>query len=293
MKTTGFTESGEAPAGSSSPETSHRGQHRADSGREWVRRDASSESSSSNPRPIVGTGDFSPDPGPIDAPDRSDSKDWNFADLLGKLGVLRDFDRNPRTAAARIRAALLAKGLASEISPEVGCLVRALTASKTAGSFLCIGEGAGEIGGWVLDAMDYSSGLVTLVQDEEEAAVLERELDRDVRASVHRQDPESFLTDVRAHRFDLIVDLVSDDHPRAVLLGLGLLRAGGVYFGSHLATLPREGFTERDSPPDGHPPGLDPDDFEVAQWGDRLDSLIVVRRTQPIRPRRGSKSKAR
>jgi len=229
----------------------------------------------------------------IDAPLRANSKSWNFAGLSGKLGVLLDFDRNPRATAARIRAALMAKGCAREISPEIGCLVRALAASKTAGSFLCIGEGAGEIGGWVLDAMDYSSGLVTLVQDEEEAAVLERELDRDVRASVHLQDAESFLTDVHAHRFDLIVDLVADDHPRAVLLGLGLLRAGGIYLGSHLGTLPREGFTQCDPASGEHPPGLGGDDFEVARWGDRLDSLIVVRRTQSIRPKRGSKSKTR
>jgi hypothetical protein len=206
---------------------------------------------------------------------------------------LLDFDRNPRSAALRIRTALEASGCAREFSPEIGCMARALAASKAAGSFLCVGEGAGEIGSWILDGMDYSSGLVTLVQDEGEAAVLERELDRDVRASVHLQDAESFLTDVRAHRFDLIVDLIVDEHPRAVLLGLALLRAGGVYLASHLGSLSREPLTRSAPGPGGQPPPLEPDDFEIAQLGDRPDSLIIVRRAQPIQPKRGSKSRAR
>ncbi|MFB3117228.1 MAG: hypothetical protein ACE1ZP_00560, partial [Myxococcota bacterium] len=88
-------------------------------------------------------------------------------------------------------------------------MARALAASKTAGSFLCIGEGAGEIGAWILEGMDHSSGLVSLVQDKDEARVLEREMARDVRASVPLQDAESFLIYVHAHRFELIVDLIA------------------------------------------------------------------------------------
>ena len=204
-----------------------------------------------------------------------------------------DFDRNPRATASRIRAALKANGCEREISPEIGCMARALAASKRAGTFLCIGAGAGEIGGWVLDAMDYSSGLVTLVQDKDEAAVLERELDRDVRASVHLQDAESFLLDVHAHRFDLIVDLIADEHPRAVLLGLGLLRAGGVYLASHPGNLSRETFTRPASGSDGQPSSLEADDFEVARLGDRLDSLIIVRRAESARRKRRSNPRAR
>jgi len=172
-------------------------------------------------------------------------------------------------------------------------MARALAASKMAGNFLCIGAGAGEIGGWVLDAMDYSSGLVTLVQDKDEAAVLERELDRDVRASVHLQDAESFLRDVHAHRFDLIVDLIADEHPRTVLLGLGLLQAGGVYLASHPGNLSRETFPRSASGSDGQPSSLEANDFEVARLGDRLDSLIIVRRAESTRRKRRSNPKAR
>jgi predicted O-methyltransferase YrrM len=206
---------------------------------------------------------------------------------------LLDFDRNPRATASRIRAALMANGCAREISPEIGCMARALAASKMAGTFLCIGAGAGEIGGWVLDAMDYSSGLVTLVQDRDEAVVLERELDRDVRASVHRQDVESFLLDVHAHRFDLIVDLIADEHPRAVLLGLNLLQAGGVYLAAHPGNLSRETFVRPAPGADGQPSSLEADEFEIARLGDRLDSLILVRRAVSSRRKRRSDPRAR
>jgi hypothetical protein len=169
-------------------------------------------------------------------------------------------------------------------------LARALAASKTTGTFLCIGEGAGEIGAWILDGMDHSSGLVALVQDEREAAVLERELDCDLRASVHLQDAASFLTDVRAHRFDLIVDLITDEHPRTVRLGLGLLGAGGVYLASHLGNLSHETLTRCDQAPDEQQSPLEPNDFEVARLGDRLNSLIIVRRTERIRPKHRSRA---
>ena len=165
-------------------------------------------------------------------------------------------------------------------------MARALAASKTAGAFLCIGEGAGEIGAWVLEGMDHSSGMVALVQDKHEAAVLEREFDCDLRASVHLQDAAAFLVDVHAHRFDLIVDLITDEHPRTVRLGLGLLKGGGVYLASDLGNLSYETLTRCDHAPDEQASPLEPNDFEVARWGDPLNSLIIVRRTERIRPKR-------
>lgn len=204
-----------------------------------------------------------------------------------------DLDRNPRTNASRIRAALAANGCATGISPEIGCMARALAASKRAGAFLCIGAGAGEIGAWILDAMDYSSGLVMLVQDSGEAAVLEREFDRDVRASVHLQDAEPFLIDVRAHRFDLIVDLIAEAHPTIVCLELGALRAGGVYLGWHPEGVSRESFAQCAVDTGGQAASLEPGDFEVARFGEHLDARIIVRRTHPMRPKRRSRPKAR
>ncbi len=197
-----------------------------------------------------------------------------------------DFDRNPSATCSRIRTALESSGYARKISPEIGQMARALAASKTAGAFLCIGEGAGEIGTWVLEGMDHSSGMVALVQDEHEAAVLESVFDCDLRASVHLQDAAAFLVDVHAHRFDLIVDLITDERPRTVRLGLGLLKRGGVYLASDPGNLSYETLTRCDHAQDEQASPLEPNDFEVARLGDQLNSLIIVRRTERIRPKR-------
>ena len=134
---------------------------------------------------------------------------------------------------------------------------------------------------------------MALVQDENEAAVLGRELDRDVRASVQLQDAESFLTDVHAHRFDLIVDLIADEHPKAVFLGLGLLRAGGIYLASDPGRLLREVFSRSAPDSNAQPSALDADDFEVARLGAGPEALIIVRRGESARRTRRSKQKIR
>lgn len=172
-------------------------------------------------------------------------------------------------------------------------MARALAASKATGTFLCIGEGAGEVAGSILDGMDHSSGLVVLVQDKHEAAVLARELDCDVRVSVHRQDVASFLVDVRRHRFDLIVDLITSEHPRSLRLGLGLLEAGGVYLAYHFGDLRHESPTTCDQETDEQPAHLDPEDFEVARLGEQLDSMIIVRRTEKAGRKRRSRTPIR
>lgn len=107
-------------------------------------------------------------------------------------------------------------------------MLRVLAASKSAGHVLCFGDDAGEAGAWVLDGMDMMSGLVVLVQQPEDEALLRPEFDCDVRASVHRQEVEPFLVDVNAHRFNLIVDRVAGEHPEILRLALGMLRPGGL-----------------------------------------------------------------
>jgi predicted O-methyltransferase YrrM len=206
---------------------------------------------------------------------------------------MHGFDRNPPAACSRIRAALEANGCRREGAPEIGSMARALAASKAAGTFLCIGEGAGEIGAWVLDGMDFSSGLVVLVQDPEEAAVLECELDRDVRASVHLQEAASFLIDVNAHRFDLIVDLIAEQHPQIVQLGLSLLRLGGVYLASHFGDSLHDAFTQCVPKSQGRQAAIGPDDFAVAALGDDRAASIIVRRAGRIQPKHHPRSKIR
>jgi hypothetical protein len=214
-------------------------------------------------------------------------------DISASSTALFDFDQTPSAASSRILAALEAAGCAREIPSEIKQMARALAATKTAGTFLCMGEGAGEVGAWILEGMDHSSGFVALVQDEREATVIQRELDCDVRASVHLQDAASFLLDVRAHRFDLIVDLIAGEHPKTLQLGLGLLAAGGVYLTSSLGSLSHETLARRDRQPDERQSPLDPADFEIARWGNHLNSMIIVRRTERVRKNRRSAPPAR
>jgi hypothetical protein len=118
-------------------------------------------------------------------------------------------------------------------------------------------------------------------------------LDCDVRASVHLQDAASFLLDVRAHHFDLIVDLIADEHPKTLRLGLGLLGAGGVYLASNLGNLSNETLAQCEQEPDERQSPLDPADYEIARWGSHLNSMIIVRRTERVRKKRRSRPPAR
>ncbi|HXV37494.1 MAG TPA: hypothetical protein VEC18_10110 [Myxococcota bacterium] len=218
----------------------------------------------------------------------------------------RDALRARSPLPARIRAALEAAGCARSLAPEIGGVARALAASQPAGSYLCIGPGAGELAAWILDGMDPSSGVVTLVQDTTEAEVLARELDCDVRASVHRQDAESFLADVHAHRFNLIADALAEPHATAVRSALDLLRPGGFYLACRAFALDAEPLAREHREAESRDPAargrervktqlgidqLESDGFEVAQLGERGAPLLVVRRVRPSRPRRRSRSR--
>jgi predicted O-methyltransferase YrrM len=191
-------------------------------------------------------------------------------------------DAKVSAACARIRSALAGHARDGGLAPELGGVIRALAASKPAGTILCRGEDVGEIGAWILDGMDPASGLVALVQEPHEEAVLVRELGRDLRVSVHRQDAESFLTDVHAHRFDLIVDRDADDHPAVLRLGLGLLRAGGLYLAPHrLRDSLAELLAREPAESPGHAPGLEPTEWTFASLGGAQDTLIITRRSAP------------
>jgi predicted O-methyltransferase YrrM len=198
-------------------------------------------------------------------------------------------DPPPPAACARIRAALEAHGRGPTLAAELGPLLRTLAASKASGTFLCLGEGAGEAAAWILDGMDLSSGLVALVQEPEEEAALERELARELRASVHRQDAEAFLLDVSSHRFDLIADLTARERPAVARLGLGLLRTGGLYVASHAGNTLDSVFAQRAAHSDARVPRLAADAFSVALLEDTGDLVLITRRPERTRPSRRSR----
>jgi predicted O-methyltransferase YrrM len=201
---------------------------------------------------------------------------------------MHNFDAKPPAACARIRAALEADRCDTGVAPELGGLIRALATSKVGGTFLCLGEDAGEVGAWILDGMDLSSGLVALARDPREHSALERELGQDLRVSVHRQDAESFLTDVRAHRFDLVVDRTGGDHRAVLRLGLGLLRPGGFYVVQHRARGTLDGiFACGPAESSARLPDLEPTEFSLAALGDGQGTLLITRRPpKQIRPTR-------
>lgn len=114
-----------------------------------------------------------------------------------------------------------------DVDQSLGELCRVLAASRPGGVFLCLGDGAGGMGAWVLDGMDLASRLVVVVGDEDEAGAVRPVLGDDLRVTVHVQDPAGFLGDVSGHRFDLITDLCPG--PPAAVTGpaLAALAPGG------------------------------------------------------------------
>jgi predicted O-methyltransferase YrrM len=198
-------------------------------------------------------------------------------------------DAPPPTACTRIRAALEVRGRGPVLAAKLGRLLRALAASKSGGTFLCLGEAAGEAAAWILDGMDLSSGLVALVRESDEEAALKRELERDLRISVHRQDAQTFLLDVSAHRFDLIADLTLGERPALVRLGLELLRPGGLYFASRAGNTLCAVFAQDAPESDPSAPRLAADGFAVGHLNEVEDAVLIVRRPERSRPRRRSR----
>jgi predicted O-methyltransferase YrrM len=198
---------------------------------------------------------------------------------------------------SRIRAAFDAQRRPSGLTPEFGGMLRVLAASKSAGHILCFGDDAGEAGAWILDGMDFTSGLVVLVQRPEDQALLGPEFDRDVRASLHRQDVEPFLMDVRSHRFNLIVDRIAGEHPEILRRALGMLRPGGLCVVADSGESVARALAERAAPaPAGQPaprvaplPVIHAREFSVATLGGAADVRLVVRR--PARPQRRQRAR--
>jgi len=194
-------------------------------------------------------------------------------------------DAPPPAACTRIRAALEVRGRGPVLAAKLGRLLRTLATSKPGGTFLCLGEGAGEAAAWILDGMDLSSGLVALVRESDEEVALKRELERDLCVSVHRQDARAFLLDVSAHRFDLIADLTPGERPAIVRLGLNLLRPGGLYVASRAGNTLHAVFAQDAPESDPSAPRLAVDAFGVAHL-DAGDVVLITRRPERNRPRR-------
>jgi len=175
---------------------------------------------------------------------------------------------------------------APAVTRPVGALARVLAASRPAGVFLCVGEGAGEAGAWVLDGMDLASRLVVVVEDTHAAECLRAVFDDDLRVTVHVQDAAAFLGDVRDHRFDLITDVARYGSPRLTELELDRLAPGAFFMiRRNLGSL-----VEMPAAAGGRQSAMDPATFVLAHLPQELGVTLLARRApRPEARRRGGR----
>jgi predicted O-methyltransferase YrrM len=139
-----------------------------------------------------------------------------------------------------------------------GCLLRALSATKTAGKLLELGTGTGVATAWILDGMDTEARLVSIEIDEANLEVAKKSLGDDLRVSFIHADGGEWLQRAEPDQFDLIF---ADSWPGKYTHldeALRLLKRGGLYVIDDM--LPQPNW------PDGH-----------AQRADELVSVLENR----------------
>lgn len=200
-----------------------------------------------------------------------------------------EFEAQAPKAYVRLCETLSAQGDGPAVTVEVGEVIRVLSASRPGGVFLCVGDGAGESGTWVLDGMDLSSRLVVVVEDAHAADTLRAVFGDDLRITVHVQEAVAFLGDVRDHRFDLITDLSREQSPRLTELELGRLGVGAFFMTRHSCAALAEMLSDRNAQ-DGTRAALDLGAFTLARLPGELGvTLLAHRSPRPEAKRRGGR----
>ena len=191
-------------------------------------------------------------------------------------------------ALAEIRDAGRAAGIEPCPDIELGRWIRVLAVSKPGGALLHIADGSGELAAWIAQDMDLSSRLVALIGEPRVADALGRTLGDDLRVTLHRQDVDAFLDDVKAHRFDLIVHDQVPTNPLRVDAAWTLLAPGGLLVIPGLPG-PREAPGERAIDRVAGVVGALPD-ARVGIAGPGSSCVIAARRTpRPAPIRRGGR----
>ena len=105
-----------------------------------------------------------------------------------------------------------------------GRIARVLAASKPGGMLLNVD--APELSFFLAEGMDITSQLVSVMTEAKTHAALKASLRDDIRVSVHSQHPVEFLSDIRDHRFDLMIFQALD--PAEAELATASLAPGGL-----------------------------------------------------------------
>lgn len=136
--------------------------------------------------------------------------------------------RLPPPKLGEIEAETEALGCARRLDTRLGVTLRTLACSKPGGVFLQAGTGSPELSAWLLDGMDITSRLITVVTDHGLSAVTSKFIGDDIRVAVHSQELLEFLTDIRSHQIEMIVLDGVTEQQATVRAALELLAPGGM-----------------------------------------------------------------
>jgi predicted O-methyltransferase YrrM len=146
-----------------------------------------------------------------------------------------------------------------------GSLLRALSATKTAGKLLELGTGTGVATAWILDGMDTEARLVSVEIDEANLEVAKQFLGDDLRVTFIHADGGEWLRRAEPDQFDLIF---ADSWPGKYTHldeALRSLKRGGLYVVDDM--LPQPNW------PDGHAQRAD----ELISVLENRDDLIITK----------------
>jgi predicted O-methyltransferase YrrM len=118
-------------------------------------------------------------------------------------------------------------GMASE--PQVGALLRVLSATKPGGRLLELGTGTGLATAWLLAGMDESSTLVTVDTDAAVQSVARNALGADPRLQVVHSDAMEYLSEQPSQSFDLVFADALPGKYEGLAEALAVVKPGGLY----------------------------------------------------------------
>jgi predicted O-methyltransferase YrrM len=113
---------------------------------------------------------------------------------------------------------------------QTGSLLRTLISSKPSGSFLELGTGTGLSLSWIVEAMDTSSSVISIDNNETFLEVARKHFNQDTRVKIVCTDGNEWIKNNQNKRFDLIFADAFPGKYESLEETLNLLKPGGLYF---------------------------------------------------------------